>query len=92
MDKEYLLKKRLEVLENINPICKAFNIKDYDYIVDDKGREQLRIEDTYIGCSCNSISATIEELVGYIFVVYWKYRTLPFKTQTFNAIKSYWII
>lgn len=33
---EYLQKKRLQVLEEIKPICDAFNIKDYDYIVQKK--------------------------------------------------------
>lgn len=66
---EYLKKKRLEVLERIKPICDAFGIKDYDYIVKETGQNEcLRLYDTYIECSCNSIEATMEELIGYIFI------------------------
>ena len=66
---EQLNKKRLEVLAEIEPIMRAFNIKDYDYIVRDKGqRETLRIYDTKIGCSYNSVSAVVDEVIGYIFV------------------------
>ena len=88
---EYLAKKRLEVLEAIKPICQAFNITDYDYEIDGN-RERLRINDTRIGCSCNSIKAIIDELVGYIFVCRFRERGLgAFKKQTFNKIKEYWV-
>lgn len=88
---EYLAKKRLEVLEAIKPICEAFKIADYDYEVEGS-RERLRIYDTRIGCSCNSIKAVIDELVGYIFVCRFRERCLgAFKAQTFNRIKEYWI-
>ena len=88
---EYLAKKRLEVLEEIKPICQAFNITDYDYEIDGN-RERLRINDTRIGCSCNSIKAIIDELVGYIFVCRFRERGLgAFKKQTFNKIKEYWV-
>ena len=36
---EQLNKKREEVLSEIEPIMKAFKIKDYDYIVKDSGTE-----------------------------------------------------
>ena len=90
---EYLESKRTDVLKVIKPICEAFNIKDYDYEVKDYGqRETLRIGNTRIGCSCNSISAVIEELVGYIFIARWKDRYLgAFSIQTKNVIKRYWI-
>ena len=88
---EYLAKKRLEVLEAIKPICQAFNISNYDYEIEGN-RERLRINDTRIGCSRNSIKAVIDELVGYIFVCRFRERCLgAFKTQTFNRIKNYWI-
>lgn len=92
-DKEYLQKKRLEVLEEIKPICEAFNIKKYDYVISETGQsETLVIYDTKIGCSCNSISAVVQELVGYIFLMKWRDRSLgAFKTQTKNVIKEYWI-
>lgn len=91
---EQLNKKRIEVLSAIEPIMKAFGITDYDYIVRDKGqRETLRIYDTKIGCSYNSVSAVVDEVIGYIFVkVYCKNRSIgAFKAQTLSRIKEYWI-
>ena len=86
--------KRLEILEAIKPICDAFGITDYDYEVDiEKGIERLRINSTSIGCSCNSALATINELIGYIFITRWcRYRDLgTFATQTKNVIRRYWL-
>lgn len=90
---EQLEAKRIEVLEAIKPICEAFKINDYDYEVKDSGqRETLRIGNTRIGCSCNSISAVIDELVGYIFIMRWRDRNLgAFSVQTTNVIKKWWI-
>lgn len=90
---EYLESKRLEVLEAIKPICEAHGIKDYDYIVKESGqRETLRIGDIHIGCTSNSISAVIQELVGYIFITSWRGRGLgAFDTQAKNVIRRYWI-
>lgn len=90
----YLQKKREEVLKTIAPICKAFNISEYDYIVKETGQtECLRLYDTYIGCSYNSIEATVEELIGYIFVkIYCRNRSIgAFKTQTLNCIRQFWL-
>lgn len=86
--------KRIEVLETIAPICEAFNIKDYDYIVKESGqREILRIGEIKIGCTSNSISAVVDELIGYIFITRWcRNRSLgAFKTQVKNQIMRYWI-
>lgn len=94
MNFDYLDKKRSDVLRQITPICEAFKIEDYDYIVDtSKGDERLRIYDTEIGCSCNSISAVVDELVGYIFIkTFCRNRSLgAFEKQTTNRIKEYWI-
>ena len=94
MDKEYLEKKRLEVLDTIKPICEAFNIDDYDYEINAEGhREVLRIYDVRIGCSYNSIDAVKHELIGFIFLRTWcRYRSLgAFSTQCKNVIKRYWI-
>lgn len=90
---EYLEQKRLEVLKAIKPICDVFGIKDYDYEVSDKGQsEALRLDQTRIGCSCNSIFAVEQELIGYIFVKMWKDRSLgAFENQTKSVIKRYWI-
>ena len=89
---EYLIQKRQEVLEAISPICEAFKIKDYDYEILPGGREVLRIGSTRIWCTWNSISAVIDELIGYIFVTIWcKNRSLgAFETQTINRIKDCW--
>lgn len=89
---EYLEEKRIEVLEKIKPICEAFKITDYDYHVE-KGIERLRINETYIGCSCNSIDAVIDELIAYIFVKrFCRNRSLgAFEKQTLNVIKRYWL-
>ena len=90
-EREYLVGKRLEVLEKIKPICDAFGITDFDYEIE-SNRERLRINDTRIGCGCNSMSAIVDELVGYIFVCRFRERYLGhFKVQTFNRIKEYWI-
>jgi len=90
-ERDYLIGKRVEVLEKIKPICDAFGIIDYDYEIANR-RELLRINNTRIGCSCNSMSAIIDELVGYIFVCKFRERYLgAFKIQTFNKIKEYWI-
>ena len=73
MDIERLKEKRLEALKAIKPICDVFGIKDYDYEVSDKGQsETLRLNQTRIGCSGNSIFAIEQELIGYIFVKMWK--------------------
>jgi hypothetical protein len=93
MNKEYLIAKREEVLKEIKPICEAFGITDYDYkIGDDKRCEELHIEGTIIGCDLNSVYATVNELIGYIFIKRWcKSRCLgAFETQTKNVIKRYW--
>lgn len=91
---EYLKQKRLKVLEEIKPICDVFGIKDYDYIVKETGQtETLRINDTYIGCSHNTIISVKDELIGYIFInTFCKRRSLgAFSTQTKNRIREYWL-
>lgn len=93
-DIKELEQKRIEVLEAIKPICEAFNIKNYDYIIKETGQtEALRINNVKIGCSSNSVSAVIDELIGYLFITNWcRNRHLgAFSTQTKNVIKRYWI-
>lgn len=90
---ENLEEKRKEVLIAIVPICKAFGIKDFDYIVNsEKGTETLKLEDTLIGCSLNSVSAVIDEIIGWLFVYsFCRNRSIgAFKTQTLNVVKRYW--
>lgn len=91
-DKEYLEQKRLEVLEEIKPICEVFNI-EYDYIIGKYGTfsETLVLNRQEIGCSMNSISAVKIELIGYIFVKYYcKENWWYHKPQTLKYIKQYW--
>lgn len=93
-DMESLERKRIEVLKEIKPICEAFDIKDYDYIVNPTGQKEiLRVYDTKIGCSSNLILAVKHELIGLIFIKEWcRYRSLgAFSTQTKNVIKRYWL-
>lgn len=90
---EQLKKKRIEVLEAIKPICEAFNL-EYDYIIKETGQtETLVLNGQKIGCSYNSIDATINEVIGYIFVkIYCKNNYIgAFRTQTLNVIKQYWL-
>jgi hypothetical protein len=86
--------KRTEILEAIKPICEAFGITEYDYVINYKrGIERLIVNGIEIGCSCNSVSAVIDELIGYIFIkIYCRNRSLgAFETQVKNQIKRYWI-
>ena len=81
-------------MKTIKPICDAFHIKDYDYVIKKTGqRETLRIGEIEIGCSMNSISAVVDELIGYIFITRWcRNRYLgTFSTQTKNVIRQYWL-
>ena len=90
----FLKGKRIEVLKEIKPICDVFNIKDYDYEINESGqREILRIYDVKIGCSCNSISAVKNELIGFIFLRTWgRDRSMgAFDKQSRNVIKQYWM-
>ncbi len=93
-DMKYLEEKRLKVLEEIKPICEAFAITDYDYeINDDIYTEVLRLDNTKINCSINSISAIIDEVIGYLFINYYcENRSLgAFETQVKNRITSTWM-
>lgn len=86
-----LTEKRIEVIEKIKPICSAFEINDYDYIIDGN-REYLKLDDTLICCDWNSISAIIDELIGYLFVKrFCKSRSIgAFRTQAINAVTVHW--
>lgn len=90
--REYLKAKKIEALQAIKPICEYFKI-DYDYVVKEKGQtETLILNGQEIGCSANSVSAVIDEIIGYIFIkIYCRNRYLPFETQIKNKIKEYWL-
>ena len=86
----YFKGKREAVLNTIKPICEAFEITDYDYICNEK-QERLIIEGTQISCVCNSIGATVRELITYLFVVYTSDKLWAYKAQTIKQLKQYWI-
>lgn len=96
--KEYYYDKRVGVLETIKPICEAFGINEYDYIIDFSKNakcpnEQLILNGQKIGCCCNSKSAVVDELIGYIFIKRWCHNNSlgVFSTQCKNVITRYWI-
>lgn len=90
---EELRNKREEVLKAIKPICEAFNIKNYDYIIQETGQiETLVLNGQRIGCSMNSIYAIKNEIIGYIFAkIYCKDKWWHFKPHTLKFIKQYWL-
>ena len=93
-DMKYLEEKRLGVLAEIKPICEAFAITDYDYEINyDTYTEVLRLNNTKINCCGNSISAIIDEVIGYLFINYYcENRSLgAFETQVKNRITSTWM-
>lgn len=89
-NQEYLKEKRIKVLETIKPICKAFKIIDYDYIVDGKiYRETLKLNNTYIGCTMNSIEATVNEILKYL-VIKRNISLGAFQNQTTHYLTRHW--
>ena len=86
--KEYLESKRLKVLERIKPMCEAFGISNYDYVITEGCNEHLELEGITIDCTSNSIEITVQELVGFIFIHYWD-RSLD--ESAMRKIKRYWI-
>lgn len=92
-DIQELQEKREEVLKEIKPIMEAFNITDYDYVVQSEGQtETLIINSQKIGCSMNSIYAIKNEIIGYLFAKIYCYdKWWHFKPQTLKYIKQYWL-
>ena len=87
---EYLKETRIKVLELITPICELFRIVDYDYIVDGKiYRETLKLNNTYIDCTGDSLRTIINELISYI-VVKRKIDLGAFKNQTIKYLTRHW--
>lgn len=89
---DYYANKKTEVMAAITPICNAFGITDFDYVINDQ-QERLKLNNTQIGCRDNSVSAVVDELIGYIFVTrYCRNRHIgAFETQTLNCIRKYWV-
>ena len=89
----YYSDKVRQISEKIEPICKAFNINDYGYEVEENCNEYLVLDGTKIGCTGNSVSAVVDELIAYVFITrYCSNRNLgAFHKQTINHIKRYWL-
>ncbi len=92
----YLKEKRMRVLATIKPILKPYGITRVDYVIDDKTyQETLVIENTRIGCTCNSMEAILQEVIGYLFIKTW----VPLRCTVNNPhidccleiITRYWI-
>ena len=77
----------------IKPICEALNIENYKYTIEKDGNEYLVLNGQKIGCTGNSISAVVDELIAYVFITrYCRNRNLgAFHKQTINHIKRYWV-
>ena len=61
--------KKKEILAKIESLMNLNNITDYEYIViDNPWFEILRIEDTYINVSANSMMATLNEVLAYLIL------------------------
>ena len=90
---EYNADRIRQISDEIAPICKVFNINDYGYEIEENGNEFLVLNGTKIGCTGNSISAVVDELIAYIFITrYCRNRHLgAFHKQTINHIKRYWV-
>ena len=90
---DYLMKKRQDVLNKLQPLCDAFGY-DCDYVINrNYGQtETLVINGTRIGCTGNSESAIAREFIGYLFINIWcRDRAFPFRTQIMNCVKKYWL-
>lgn len=89
----YYADKLKQINNAIVPICEAFHINDYGYEIDENGKETLVLEGQKIGCTSNSVSAVVNELIGYIIVTrYCRDGCLGvFEKQTKNHIKRNWI-
>lgn len=89
--------KRQEMLNAIEPICKAFNIKDYDYYIycnlsTGVYDEYLVLENTQICCTLNSEIAVIDEIIGWLFVnSFCKNRSIGrYKENTLKYVRRHW--
>lgn len=95
----YYIEKGKQIHTELKPVCDAFGITDWSYDITESlynkagVREELIIEGQRIGCTGNSVSAVLDELIGYIFITrYCRNRSLgAFEKQVKNQIKTYWI-
>ena len=93
---QYLQEKRVEVLKTVKPILEPFDIAEVDYVIDENTKQEtLVIDDTKIGCTCNSIEAILQEVVGYLFIKTWVPPRIlvsdPYVDHCVEVITKYWI-
>lgn len=93
---QYLKEKRMKVLSTIIPVLKPFGITKVDYEVNlETYQETLVIDDTKIGCTCNSLEAILQEVVGYLFIKTWVPPRIlvsdPYVDHCVEVITRYWI-
>ena len=94
---KYYKLKRETVLNTIKPICDAFGIVDYDYVIelDREGlplKEQLYVEGQSINCFGNSIGAVVKELINFVWISSGICdRLCHFREQTLNQLKTSWL-
>lgn len=92
----YLLKKRNEILKAIKPKLNAWGINDerFDYkIIESKNgpHEVLIIDETRIGCDCNSVFAVEMEVLKYLIVeIFCRNCGFTFDSQLKNFCQRYW--
>ena len=90
---DYLMKKRKNILDKLQPMCNVFGY-DCDYVINrNYGQtETLVVNGTRIGCTGNNEYAIMCEFIGYLFIKIWcKDRSFPFRTQIMNYVKRYWL-
>lgn len=95
----YYIEKAKQIHAELKPICDAFKITNWSYDITESlynkagVREELVIEGQRISCTSNSVSAVLDELIGYIFITrYCRNRSLgAFEKQVKNQIKTYWV-
>lgn len=81
---------RQKVVEKIKPICSAFEIYDYDFLVG-YGNQCLKLNNVKINCTYNSEEAILNELIGYLFVT--KYAEMNYignSEEVLETIKCKW--
>lgn len=95
---KYYCDKREKVLKEIKPLLEDFfGTTDYDYVITMgentyPKEEYLRIKTTKIGCYSNSIQASVQEAVNWVFIkVFANKRGLgAFDKQTTKHLQQYW--
>lgn len=94
---QYLEEKRMKVLSTIIPVLRPFGITKVDYEFNlETYQETLVIDDTRIGCTCNSLEAILQEVIGYLFIKTWvpSSRILaydPCVDHCIGIITHYWV-